>query len=273
MVFFLRRRTALVVALVLAALVGLGVASVMPPAVQTVAALVAGRLVPIYKVDIPDKRIAISFDATWGADQTERLLEILQQNGVKTTFFLAGNWLETYPDVVRSIAAAGHELANHSYAHAHMNTLTPEQITADLSKNHALIKAVSGRTADIFRPPFGEYSNKVIEAAEALGYHTVQWSIDSLDWKNVSAEYMIDAILSKAGPGDIILFHNAGKNTPAAVAAILPELLRRGYQVVPVGELIYRENFYIEKHSGLQKSLPPAGDSGKQDGHPGLEVQ
>jgi polysaccharide deacetylase family sporulation protein PdaB len=256
MVLYLSRKRALFVCLLIGGLVAAGLFTTLQPAVQVVA-LLTNRLVPIYRVDVPGKRIAFSFDATWGTDQTDRLLSILRENGVKTTFFLAGNWVESNPDYVRKIAEEGHEIGNHSYAHAHMNSLTPEQIEADLRKNHDLILQLTGRECDLFRPPFGEYSNKLLEVAKKLGYHTVQWSIDSLDWKDVSADFMVERVL-RAESGDIVLFHNAGKHTPEAVARLLPELKRRGFSVVPVGELIFKDGYYVERHSGVQRRLSGA---------------
>lgn len=257
MVLYFSRRAALFSLLMLFGLVGVGFVTLTRPAVNSVLAILTNRLVPIYKVDTPAARIAFSFDATWGTDNTDKLLSILAANNVKTTFFLAGNWVEKYPEYVRKIAAQGHEIGNHSLRHAHMNSLTPEQIRADLLQNHERLMAITGKAPDLFRPPFGEYSNKVIEVAKSLGYHTVQWSIDSLDWKDVSAAFMVDLVL-RAKNGDIVLFHNAGKHTPEAVARLLPELARRGIKVVPVGELIYKRNYVVESHSGVQKQVPPA---------------
>lgn len=208
------------------------------PAIQSVASLVSGRLVPIYKVDTPEKKIAFSFDATWGTEHTDRLLHMLDEHGVKTTFFLAGYWIEEHPDYVKKIAEAGHEVETHSYAHPHMNQLTKAQIREDLEKNHALLKDLTGKDPILFRPPFGEYSNKLIEVADEMGYFTIQWSIDSLDWKDVSAGFMVRRVLDGLAPGEIVLFHNAGKHTPEAVETLLPELKARGYEVVPIGELI-----------------------------------
>lgn len=226
------------------------------PAVVGVVNVVTGRQVPIYKVQTDRKAIALSFDATWGTGLTDELLEILRTHGVKTTFFLAGYWVEKHPDYVRKIAAEGHEIGNHSYAHPHLNSLEPGQIRHDLAKNHELLKSITGKDAFLFRPPYGEYSNKVIETAAALGYYTVQWSIDSLDWKNLSAEAMVERVLRLAQPGDIVLFHNAGKYTPETIRQLIPALKARGYVLVPVGELIYRDHFFIEPHSGLQRPLP-----------------
>ena len=217
------------------------------------------RKVPIYKVERDDRKVAISLDATWGVERTDELLDILDRHGVKTTFFLAGYWAEKHPDYVRKIAERGHEIGNHSYQHPHMNALTREQILADLKKNHDLLKEITGKDAFLFRPPFGEYSDKVIEAAEELGYFTIQWSIDSLDWKDVSASFMVNRVLSAVGPGDIVLFHNAGKHTPEAIDTLIPRLKERGFEVVPISELIYREDYLIESHSGVQrrKTSPP----------------
>jgi len=237
------------------------------PLAQAVATAVSERKVPIYKVARDDNKVSISLDATWGVEQTDELLDILDRHGVKTTFFLAGYWVEKHPDYVKKIADRGHEIGNHSYEHPHMNALTREKIVADLKRNHDLLKAITGQDAFLFRPPFGEYSNKVIEAASELGYFTIQWSIDSLDWKDVSADFMVNRVLSNVGPGDIILFHNAGKHTPKAIDVLLAQLKSRGFDVVPISELIYRDHYLIESHSGVQRRQePPPGAS--DDGTP-----
>lgn len=253
MIIYLQRRLTLSVAALLLVLFGIVLGRYGGPAVRTVTAVVSGRLVPIYKVDTAEKKIALSFDATWGTDQTDELLDLFDRHGMKTTFFLAGHWIEKHPDYVRKIFERGHEIGTHSYAHGHMNEMSKEAILADLEKNHNLLKDITGVDPELFRPPFGEYSNKVIEAAESMGYYTIQWSIDSLDWKDVSADFMVRRVLQNLNPGEIVLFHNAGKHTPEAVAILIPELKARGYEIVPVGELIYRDDYVIEPHSGVQK--------------------
>lgn len=225
------------------------------PLAMMVASSVGERLVPIYKVERDEKWVSISFDATWGVDHTDRLLDTLDRYGVKTTFFLAGYWVEKYPEYVKKIAERGHELGNHSYEHPHLNALTREAIRADLSRNHDLLVELTGQTPILFRPPFGEYSNKVIEVASELGYYTIQWSIDSLDWKDVSADFMVDRVMERVGPGEIVLFHNAGKHTPEAIERLIPLLQGEGYRIVPISELIHKENYRIESHSGVQRRL------------------
>ena len=219
--------------------------------------LTIGRLVPIYRVEVPDNRVALSFDAMWGTSRTDRLLEVLRRHGVKTTFFLGGNWVDQYPDYVRKIAAEGHEIGNHTYTHPHLNSLSREQIRWELTENQRRIDALVGRPPVLlFRPPFGEYSDKVIEVASELGYYTIQWSVDSLDWQNLSADAMVQRILNVIGPGDIVLFHNDGMHTPEAVDRLIPALKARGLQVVPISQLIYRSDYIVEPHSGVQKLRP-----------------
>jgi polysaccharide deacetylase family sporulation protein PdaB len=213
----------------------------------------SNKLVPIYKVGTKEKKVAITLDGMWGAKNTPRLLEIFRKNGVKITFFFGGNWLEEYPHLVKEIAANGHEVGNHSYTHPHMASLSASQIEEELNRTGELIKNLTGKQATVFRPPFGEYSNQVIKSCEKLGYYPIQWSIDSLDWKDVSADFIVKRVLDNLSPGDIVLMHNNAKNTPEALTRLLPELKQRGYKVVPVSELIYKDNYYIETHTGIQK--------------------
>lgn len=225
--------------------------------VAVLSRLVVARLVPIYKVDVAERRVALSFDATWGTSRTDRLLEILRRHGVKTTFFLAGNWVERYPEYVRKIAAEGHEIGNHSYTHPHMASLSADQIRQELEQNQRRIDALVGRPdVLLFRPPFGEYSDTVIRVASELGYYTVQWSVDSLDWQDLSADTMVERILRGIEPGDIVLFHNDGTHTPEAVDRLIPLLKARGFRIVPVSQLIYHTFYIIDPHWGLQRRQP-----------------
>lgn len=211
------------------------------------------RRLPIYCVDTDEKKIAISFDAAWGADDTDELLRILDENDVKTTFFMCGYWVDDYPEEVIKIASAGHDLGNHSATHPHMSTLSKDQIKAELSKTHEKIYNLTGVESELFRPPFGEYTNSVIEAAEEEGYYTIQWDVDSLDWKELGIDHEINQVLNHKhlGNGSIILFHNDAKFTPKALDTIIKGLKERGYEIVPISELIIRENFSID-HEGRQ---------------------
>ncbi len=184
------------------ALAGLLLASAalsFPPAVAKVANIIsasAERKLPIYCVQTDEPKISVSFDAAWGADDTDELLRILEENDVKATFFLCGYWVDKYPEEVRKIAKAGHDLGNHSMTHPHMSQLSSEQITKELQECHQRVKNLTGIEMDLFRPPFGEYDNHVIETAQANGYSILQWDIDTHDTKRKVAEKPLFFFLS-----------------------------------------------------------------------------
>lgn len=214
------------------------------------------RKLPIYCVQTDRPQVSVSFDAAWGADDTDELLRILSENNVKATFFLCGYWVEKYPDEVRKIAEAGHDLGNHSATHPHMSQLNEAQITEELQNCHQKVKELTGIEMELFRPPFGEYNNKVIETAEKNGYYTIQWDVDSLDWKEQGAEAEIRQVLDHKhlGNGSVILFHNDARYTPQVLDTILKELRQKGYDIVPVSELIYRGEYKMD-HEGRQIPL------------------
>lgn len=220
-----------------------------PPAAKAVFSVASNseRLLPIYCVETEKPQVAISFDAAWGADDTDTLLQILEENDVKTTFFMCGYWVDKYPEEVKKIAEAGHDLGNHSATHPHMSQLSKEQIKEELITTGNKIEELTGVKSELFRPPFGEYTNDVISAAEECGYYTIQWDVDSLDWKEYGAQEEISKVLNhkKLGNGSIILFHNDAKYTPQALDSIIKGLKEKGYEIVPISELIMRENYTI----------------------------
>ena len=213
------------------------------------------RLVPIYSVESTEKVVALSFDAAWGADFTADILDTLARHDIKVTFFLVGFWVEKYPEVAKLISDAGHEIGNHSSTHPHMPTLTVEQIQFELSRTHDLIREATGQEPSLFRPPFGEYSNRVIETLAAMNYQTIQWSVDSLDWReNMTRDDILKRVTSRIHPGAIVLFHNNATHTPAALEPIILTLKEQGYSFKPIGELLLKENWYIDKSNGMQRS-------------------
>lgn len=223
--------------------------------IQTVSAkpVPSKKNLPIYCVDTDEKKVAISFDAAWGAEDTKELLQILEDKGVKATFFLCGYWVDEYPEEVKMIYEAGHELGNHSNTHPHGNQLSLEQNKNEIMEVHKKIKDLTGYEMDVYRAPFGEYNDTVLKSAKEVGYHTIQWDIDSLDWKEYGVENEIEQVLNHKhlGDGSIILFHNDAKYTPDALGTILDGLKEKGYEVVPVGELIHKGSYYMD-HEGRQ---------------------
>lgn len=210
------------------------------------------KLVPIYSVDTPEKKIAISFDATWGAEHTPAILDTLDKYNIKTTFFLVNIWLKKYPEVAKEISERGHELGLHSTTHPHFSSLSEGQIEGELKSNFQMIESITGQKPQLFRPPYGDYSNKVIKNVDRLGFKTIQWSVDSLDWRDLTAAQIQERVLRQIDPGDIVLFHNNGKHTAAALEPIITELQSKGYEIVPISELLLKGDYYID-YNGMQR--------------------
>lgn len=215
-----------------------------------VAIVVATRKIPVYCVDREDKCLALTFDAAWGADKTQQILEICKRYGVKVTFFLVGFWVEKYPQLVKQIYDEGHSIGTHSQTHPKMTTLTEEKQREELAKSIQKITDITHGEVKIFRPPFGDYDNSVIETASSFGLTTIQWSVDSLDWKGISGIEIANRVL-KATIGDIVLCHNNSDHIIDALPVILQGFLDKALKLVTVEELIYYQDYYVD-HTGRQ---------------------
>ena len=210
------------------------------------------RKLPIYSVDTAEKKIAISFDAAWGNDDTHTLVEILKEYNVPATFFVVGAWVDKYPESVKELAAAGHKVQNHSNTHPYMTQLSRVQMTDEITSCNDKIKAITGVAPTLFRPPYGDYDNAVIETVEGLDMYAIQWSVDSLDWQDTAtADSIYKRVTGKVKNGSIVLFHNDAEHTPEALPNILKTLKEQGYEFVFIDDLIYKENYEI-KHDGTQ---------------------
>ena len=247
----LRRRTLTVLACALAAAAMF--ALVNAPAVAEASA--SSRQLPIYCVQRDQKMLSISFDAAWGNEDTQQLIDILGEYNVKATFFVVGEWVDKYPESVKALADAGHEVMNHSNTHAHFSQLSTDEIIADVTACNDKIEAVTGVRPTLIRPPYGEYDDHVITAIRSMGMEPIQWDVDSLDWKELSAAEITERVTTKVQPGSIVLFHNAAIHTPEALPGILEALLQEGYTFVPISELIlpgaYNADYTID-HTGRQ---------------------
>lgn len=216
-----------------------------------VGASASTRQLPVYCVQRDDKVVALSFDAAWGNEDTQTLIDILDRYGVNTTFFLVGDWAEKYPESVKALHDAGNEIMNHSDNHAHFSKLSADEIVADITRCNEKIAAVTGVTPTLFRCPYGEYDDHVINAVNSMGMTAVQWNIDSLDWKGLSAGEIQNRVLKDIKPGSIVLFHNAAENTPQALPGIIENLLAQGYSIVPVSKILLEGSYTID-HTGKQ---------------------
>ena len=212
------------------------------------------RSLPIYSVETDEKKIAISFDCAWGVDYTDKLLEYMQKNEVRCTFFAVQFWVEKYPDYAKKIVDAGHELGTHSRTHPYMSKLTKAQIQDELLTSSQAIEKITGQKVKLFRPPYGDYNNTLIDTCAEMGLYPIQWDVDSLDWKNLSAQEIALRIVNGTKNGSIILCHNNGLHTAEALPMIFSTLKNRGFTFVPISELIYKENYVID-HNGRQFKL------------------
>lgn len=208
---------------------------------------------PIYSVKTDEKMIAISFDAAWGAEDFNKIMEILDKHNVKTTFFMTGDWVENYPECVKTLVEKGHDLGNHSATHPDMTTLSKEAQREQILRVHNAVKELTGYEMELFRPPYGAYNNEVIRTCYENGYYPIQWDVDSLDWKDYEPARIISNVCNHKSldNGSIILCHNGAKYTADALDEMLTNLKKQGYKIVPISELIIRENFHMDV-TGMQ---------------------
>ncbi len=210
------------------------------------------RLLPIYCVETEKKQVAISFDAAWGNDDTQQLIDILAEYDVPATFFVVGAWVDKYPESVKALSDAGHQIQNHSNTHPHLPQLSRGQIKDEIITCNEKIKSVTGVEPTLLRPPYGDYDNALIETMDELKMYTIQWDVDSLDWKeNATPQTICNRVTKKVKNGSIVLFHNDADHTPEALPQILKCLKDEGYEFVFISDLILKENYEI-KHDGTQ---------------------
>lgn len=223
------------------------------PRAVTVSNSVDGRELPIYCVETQEKKVALSFDAAWGNEDTTQIMDILKKHDVKVTFFMTGEWVEAYPDDVKTILAAGHDLGNHGENHKNMSQISDDEKKEELNKVHEKVKTLTGYEMDLFRPPYGDYDNAVVNVAKDCGYYTIQWDVDSLDWKDYGVDSIIKTVTQHKhlGNGSIILCHNGAKYIVEALDPMLTNLKEQGYEIVPISELIYKDAYHMN-HEGRQ---------------------
>ncbi len=204
------------------------------------------RELPIYSVERQEQVLSISFDASWGADKTIPILDILDKYNVKTTFFLVGGWVDKYPDMLKEIVARGHEIGNHSDTHPHMSQQNEADIRTELHSMSDKVEKLTGVRPTLFRPPYGDYNDRVISVARAEGYECVQWSIDSLDWKDRGTADIIKQCTYRVAPGDIVLFHNDSNDIVNALPTIIEHYQQLGYTIIPVSQILLEGEYTID---------------------------
>ncbi len=235
--------------LFMALLIGFGFSGAMT--VTGICTNATQRKLPVYSVETTEKKIAVTFDAAWSADDTDELLDILNKHNAKITVFAVGDWIRKNPEAVKKFCDNGHEIGNHSDTHALFGKLSEEKLRQEIENCNAEIEMITGVKPRVLRAPSGDYNNKSIEITESYGMKMIQWDVDSLDWKKLSVDEMYKRVTEKVQNGSIILFHNGVENTPEALDKILTKLKADGYEFVTVSELIYWDDYEID-HTGRQ---------------------
>lgn len=243
-IFLFDKRILIIIALFIVGLLLLSVKISVPTAKPS-------RELPIYNVERTDKAISVTINCAWNDSDIDDIIEVLDKYNCISTFFVVGDWVEKYPEAVKKLSNAGHEIGNHSYNHAHYSKLSKENMKADMDKCDLLIQNATGKKSNMFRAPYGEYNTTLVRACAETGRFCIQWDVDSLDWKNLSVDEITNRVVSKTQSGSIILLHNGTPNTYTALTKILPQLFEQGYKFLPVSELIYKENYKIN-NAGMQ---------------------
>lgn len=199
-----------------------------------------GLDMPVFYVQTTEKKVAFTFDISWGRQTAVPVLDILKENNIKATFFLTGFWAKKQPDIAQRIVADGHEIASHGDAHVNLSQYDGEAIAKNLMTAHRDLEEVTGVQARLFRPPNGDYDDLVVATARQLGYETIIWSLDTIDWKNPGPDYMINRVNSNVAPGDIILMHasDSSKQIHLALPKIISDLRGADYEITTLGALM-----------------------------------
>ena len=217
-------------------------------AVQAAAAL---QKHPVYSVETQKKAVALGINCAWDNADIPQILAVLEEYKVKASFFVVGDWCDRFPESVKALFDAGHEIGSHSDTHADMTKLDRGGMQREIRDSAKKIEAITGQKPNLFRPPSGAYNATVVEVIMQEGFYPIQWDCDSLDYRNLTADEMQARIFKKLRNGSILLFHSGTKNTAAALPQIIEAIQAQGYELIPVSALIYKGNYTVD-HEGRQ---------------------
>lgn len=208
---------------------------------------------PIYCVSTDEPVVALTFDSAWGTEDLNDILKILDKHHAKAVFFVTGDWARTNPDAIRLINDSGHEIGNHGDNHGHMSTMSKEEIAAEIQGCHNAVYEITEKDMTLFRAPYSDWNDTVVDVAHMMGYSAINHSVDSLDWKDYGTDSIIKQVCDNKNleNGSIILLHNGAKYTKDALDQTLTKLEEKGYHFVLLSDLIYISNYYID-HTGKQ---------------------
>lgn len=219
--------------------------------VKTIQTSATTKLLPIYNVQTEENKIAFTMNCAWNADDIDSILETLKNNDVHITFFMVGNWVDKYPESVKKIHEAGHEIGSHSNTHPHVNNLSSEKNLEEIKLSVSKIEKITGKKINLYRAPYGEYNDTVIQVAQENGYYTIQWNLDTLDYEGLTGDEMWNRLENKLVKGSIILSHNGTKHTADSLDMLIKNIKSQGFEITTVSDLIYKDN-YIINNNGIQ---------------------
>ena len=203
---------------------------------------------PIYNVETTDKKVALTMNCAWNANDIDSILKTLDDNNVKITFFMVGDWVDKYPEAVKKISDAGHEIGNHSNTHPHVNNLSSDANIKEIEETSRKIQKITNSKTFLYRAPYGEYNNTVIRSAKTASHVPIQWSLDTLDYTGITGDEMWKKIEPKMKNGDIILMHNGTAHTADSLAMIINNIKQKGFDIVTVSNLIYKDSYTIDNN-------------------------
>lgn len=212
----------------------------------------ASKLLPIYCVDTEEKNVSLTINCAWNADDIDTILDTLSKYKIHITFFIVGEWVDKFPEAVKKISDAGHEIGNHSNTHPHVNDLTYEKNCNEIKECADKIEKITNKRSTLYRCPYGEYNDAVIKASQNENHVAIQWSLDTLDYEGLTEEEMWNRLNDNITSGSIILMHNGTVHTAEALDKIIYNIMEKGYNIVTVSELIYSDGYVID-NNGMQK--------------------
>ena len=203
---------------------------------------------PIYNVQTEENAVSLTMNCAWNADDIDSILDTLNKYNIKITFFIVGDWADKYPEAVKKINENGHEIGNHSNTHPHVNKLNIDKNCEEITKCSEKLKNITGKEVNLYRCPYGEYNNIVINAANSLNYYPIQWSLDTLDYTGLTGNEMWNRLDGKLKKGDIILMHNGTKHTADSLELLIKNIQSKGLEIKKVSDILYKENYKINEN-------------------------
>lgn len=192
---------------------------------------------PLFRIPAAQGMVALAINVDWGGDQIPLMLALFRETGARVTFFLTGRWADENQDLARLLAEEGHEVGNHGFTHTHPKQLTNQQLAEHITKNQEHLAQIVGQVSRLYAPPYGEWDQRIVREAATLGYRTVLWTLDTVDWQDPSPHQILQRVLPKVQSGSIILMHPKA-NTVAALPELMRGLEEKGLRAVTISTML-----------------------------------